>query len=98
MAFAKNWKYKNFEITITQNRKKKRRQMELRRRASKTINSIMRIKSFVFTYLFLNVTFFLHAQYRMEYLTRGVHAVNAWQWKVFISWRFIGYGRHFARL
>ncbi|HET9746973.1 MAG TPA: hypothetical protein VFP97_14750, partial [Chitinophagaceae bacterium] len=32
----------------------------------------------------------LDAQYRMEYLTRGVHAVNAGNGKVFVSWRLLG--------
>jgi len=30
------------------------------------------------------------AQYKMEYLTRGVHAVNAGNGKVFLSWRLLG--------
>ena len=32
----------------------------------------------------------LNAQYRMEYLTRGVHAVNPGNGKVFVSWRLLG--------
>jgi rhamnogalacturonan endolyase len=43
--------------------------------------------------LFIHFIFFiiqLNAQYRMEYLNRGVHAVNAGNGKVFISWRLLG--------
>ena len=32
----------------------------------------------------------LHAQYQMEYLTRGVHAVNAGDGNIFVSWRLLG--------
>src|SRR6187455_2419771 len=32
----------------------------------------------------------LQAQYRMEYLTRGVHAVPDGKGKIFISWRLLG--------
>jgi len=32
----------------------------------------------------------LYAQYKMEYLTRGVHAVNNGKGQVFISWRLLG--------
>ena len=32
----------------------------------------------------------IHAQYNMEYLTRGVYAVNAGNGKVFVSWRLLG--------
>src|SRR5688572_2289182 len=32
----------------------------------------------------------LQAQYRMEYLTRGVHAVPDGKGKVFVSWRLLG--------
>ncbi len=32
----------------------------------------------------------LHAQYKMEWLTRGVHAVNNGKGNVFISWRLLG--------
>lgn len=32
----------------------------------------------------------LNAQYKMEYLTRGVYAVNAGNGKVFVSWRLLG--------
>src|SRR6187455_381981 len=30
------------------------------------------------------------AQYRMEYLTRGVHAVPDGKGKIFVSWRLLG--------
>ena len=32
----------------------------------------------------------LNAQYRMEFLTRGIYAVNAGNGKVFVSWRLLG--------
>ncbi|HTH31773.1 MAG TPA: hypothetical protein VL946_10555, partial [Lacibacter sp.] len=32
----------------------------------------------------------VQAQYQMEYLTRGVHAVPAGNGKVFVSWRLLG--------
>ena len=32
----------------------------------------------------------LYAQYKMEYLTRGVHAVHNGKGQVFISWRLLG--------
>ena len=31
-----------------------------------------------------------HAQYQMEYLTRGVHAVRQDSGNVFVSWRLLG--------
>ena len=43
--------------------------------------------------LFASILFFttcLQAQYRMEYLTRGVHAVPDGKGKIFVSWRLLG--------
>jgi rhamnogalacturonan endolyase len=42
------------------------------------------------TCLLTATVFTLQAQYRMEYLTRGVHAVPAGNGKVFVSWRLLG--------
>src|SRR5688572_32049356 len=43
---------------------------------------------------FLFAGFFLfalaQAQYKMEFLTRGVHAVPAGNGKIFVSWRLLG--------
>src|SRR6187551_132444 len=35
-------------------------------------------------------TISLQAQYRMDYLTRGVHAVPDGKGKIFVSWRLLG--------
>jgi len=40
------------------------------------------------SFLFFTTT--LQAQYRMEYLTRGVHAVPDVKGKIFVSWRLLG--------
>jgi rhamnogalacturonan endolyase len=39
---------------------------------------------------FIFLATYLNAQYRMEYLTRGVHALRQPDGKVFISWRLLG--------
>lgn len=50
----------------------------------------MQIKiAFVIIFSILNV-FHLGAQYKMEWLTRGVHAIRQDNGKVFISWRLLG--------
>jgi len=44
-------------------------------------------------FLVVSIIFFtnsLQAQYRMEYLTRGVHAVPDGKGKIFVSWRLLG--------
>jgi rhamnogalacturonan endolyase len=43
----------------------------------------------LFPVLFLSVLT-ASAQYRLEYLTRGVHASNTGEGKIFISWRLLG--------
>ena len=50
----------------------------------------MRGKLFYLTTVMLLWVIIIHAQYKMEYLTRAVYAVNAGNGKVFVSWRLLG--------
>jgi len=50
----------------------------------------MNIRNIFFTVLSAVGFFQAHAQYQMEYLARGVYAVNSGNGKVFVSWRLLG--------
>lgn len=51
----------------------------------------MKIKQKLFVIVILIVALSTaHAQYQMEYLTRGVYAINQGNGKVFVSWRLLG--------
>jgi rhamnogalacturonan endolyase len=56
------------------------------------MQSSIRTTSLSATLLFAFSVLFLPArsQYRVEYLTRGIHAVNTGDGKVFVSWRLLG--------
>ena len=41
-------------------------------------------------FLLIIITSDIAAQYKMEYLTRGVHAVSDGSGKIFVSWRLLG--------
>ncbi|HEX7902408.1 MAG TPA: rhamnogalacturonan lyase [Chitinophagaceae bacterium] len=49
----------------------------------------MNQKYSLFTCLLL-LAILSHAQYNMEYLTRGIYALNAGNGKIFVSWRLLG--------
>ena len=61
---------------------------------SRTRHSLLTIQYLQKCLLLLVALFFLtlqlQAQFQMEYLTRGVHAVPAGNGKVFVSWRLLG--------
>ncbi len=44
----------------------------------------------ILLFLILGVCNSLYSQYQMEYLTRGVYAINEGNGKVFVSWRLLG--------
>jgi len=50
----------------------------------------MKFTRLFLTFIFLSIISVLHAQYKMEYLTRGVYAINSGNGKVFVSWRLLG--------
>jgi rhamnogalacturonan endolyase len=55
---------------------------------SETYLSLKKICITVFPVIFFTIC--LQAQYQMEYLTRGIHAVPDGKGKIFISWRLLG--------
>lgn len=50
----------------------------------------MKQKYFLPAYMLLLLAITSHAQYNMEYLTRGIHALNPGNGKIFVSWRLLG--------